>query len=891
MKKLYIFGLTVAILGFSLKGFSQISQGGVPLSFQNTQFITGQVPIKVMTAVDVQQLLAQDSANDLNKDIPWRFGWNIYVSYDLTTSGVWDVLPNGGRLWRLGIKCPGALSINLTFDDYHLPPGATFFEYNADRTQVIGAFTDFNNRDDSVFATTLVKGEEIIMEYYEPKGTAFQGRVHLNRVTHGYRDAFTYVKGFGGSGSCNNNVHCPRADGWQNQVRSACMLVSGGSGFCSGALVNNTSQDGTPYILTANHCYSSPNTWIFWFNWESPTCQNPPSSPPYNSISGATLNARNAASDFCLVKMSSTPPANFSVYYAGWNRQDTAADSGAGIHHPSGDIKKISYSSQAFASGTWSGTPADSHWQVFWSDGVTEPGSSGSPIFDQYNLLVGQLHGGPSACGASQLWDFYGKFAMSWNYGGTAATRLHDWLDPTGIAGDTLHGWDPNIVPIVHTLAATNILVTTSTLNGTVNPNGWATMYHFDYGTTTSFGDTTSSQSAGSGSSTIPVNSNITGVTQGTQYFFRLVGKASTSTYYGDTLSFTTALPSLTVTPPNQNVGTPAGITKFLVTSNVSWTVISGSSWCTVTSSGTGTDTIFASYDQNTSITPRVAQITVTGNGVPPVTVTVSQAGVPILLNITPPDTNVTNALGSTRFYVTSNTNWTVTGNSSWITFTGSGSGSDTIHVTFTENTAITPRTAMIKVHAAGIDSVSATLTQAGAPLQLNVTPLNKDVTSPLGSTNYTVTSNTNWTVATDASWCTVTQGGSGNGTIVADYTENKTAQARIASISVTVTGLPVQTVTLTQAKAPNGISGQEDAGLKIIPNPTKGLFRIVPAAGTTGILDLQVIDMNGRCILKKQFSGEKEYEADLSSAEAGTYQLIIKTEQAMTVKKLVIVK
>ena len=891
MKRVYIFSLAISLLLMSLTGLSQVSKGGLPLSFQNSQFLTTQVPVEVMTGVDVQQLLAQDSVNDNNKDIPWRFGWNLYVSYDMANSGVWDVLPNGGRLWRLAIKCPGALSINLTFDNYRLPPGATFFEYNADRSQVIGAFTDFNNREDSAFATTLVKGEEIIMEYYEPKGSAFKGQVHLNRVTHGYRDAFTYAKSFGSSGSCNNNVHCPEAANWQNQVRSACMLVTGGSGFCSGSLVNNTSQDGTPYILTANHCYSSPATWIFWFNWESPTCPNPPSSPPYNSISGAILNARNAASDFCLVQMSSIPPANYAVYYAGWNKQDTAADSGACIHHPSGDIKKISYSNQQFVSASWSGTPADSHWQVFWSDGVTEPGSSGSPIFDQYNLVVGQLHGGPSACGASQLWDFYGKFAMSWNYGGTAATRLRDWLDPAGIAGDTLHGWDPNIVPVVHTLAATNVSVSTSTLNGTINPNGWPVMYHFDYGTTTSFGDTTSSQSAGSGSSTIPVNANISGLSQGTQYFFRLVGKTSSATYYGDTLNFTTILPSLTVTPPNQNVGTPSGVTKVLVTSNVSWTVTSGSSWCTVTNSGTGTDTIFAVYEDNTTIIPRVAQITVSGNGVSPVTVTVSQAGVPIILTVTPPDTNVVNTSGNTRFYVTSNTNWSVTGNSTWIIFTSFGSGSDTIHVAFTENSEITPRTARITVHAAGVDSVSATLTQAGAPLQMNVTPKNTDVTYPLGSTSFSVTSNTSWTVATDASWCTVTPGGTGNGTIAADYTENKTSLARVANITVTVTGLPVQTVTVTQAKAPNGIAGQEDSGWNIIPNPTKGIFRIVPANLAIRILDIRVIDMNGRSVFNKQFSGEKEYDADLSSAEAGTYQVIIKTEQDVIVKKLIIIK
>jgi len=185
------------------------------------------------------------------------------------------------------------------------------------------------------------------MEYYEPKICPFLGQIRLNRVTHGYRDSFRHIRylGFGDSDSCNNNVHCPKAANWQNQIRSVCMILVGGNAWCSGALVNNTSLDGTPYILTAQHCYNDPSTWIFWFNWESPSCENPTVPPAYNSISGATLKAMNSLSDFCLLQLSSVPPADFGVYYSGWNRNDVAATSAAGIHHPEGDIKKISYSS------------------------------------------------------------------------------------------------------------------------------------------------------------------------------------------------------------------------------------------------------------------------------------------------------------------------------------------------------------------------------------------------------------------------------------------------------------------------------------------------------------------------------------------------------------------
>jgi len=891
MKKVHLVLLGISFSLFSLTGFSQLSKGGLPLSFQNPKALTAGVPVEIMPLVNVISLIAEDSVNDQYKDIPWRFGENIPVNYGPGNSGRWDNLPNGDRVWRLGIKCHGAYTINLTFDNYRLPPGATLFVYNIDKTDVIGAFTDMNNRDDSVFATTLVKGSEIVIEYFEPASVSFPGQLHLNRVTHGYRDALGYVKSFGSSGSCNNNVHCPEAADWQNQVRSACMLVTGGNGFCSGSLVNNTSQNGIPYILTANHCYSNPANWVFWFNWESSTCPNPSSSPAYNSISGATLRARYSDSDFCLVEMSSTPPPGFNVYYAGWSKIDTAATSGVGVHHPSGDIKKISYSLSPYAQGTWSGTPPNSHWQVFWNDGVTEGGSSGSPIFDQNHRLVGQLHGGPSSCTSSQKWDFYGKFSMSWDHGTTPATRLKEWLDPTNLGIDTINGFDPNIVPVVHTLPANALTVTSATLNGTVNPNGYLTNYHFDWGTTSAFGDSTAPQSAGSGSATVPVNATVPGLSAGTEYFFRLVGNTASEIYIGDTLSFITLAPALNVSPPIQNVGTPAGVTNFIVTSNINWTVTSGSGWCTVTPSGTGNDTIFATFTENTAISPRTAIITVSGPGVASQTVNVTQEGVPVSLNVTPPNRDVSHLPGETTFIVTSNTAWTVTGNAGWISLTPSGTGNDTIHVTVNENTAITARIATITVSAAGTGSVDVSVTQEAAPVLLTVTPLSQNVSFLSGDTTFSVTSNTGWTVSSDAAWCTVTPSGTGNGTIVANYLENATSQSRTATISVTVSTLPVQMVTLNQGNAPNSIGYMRNNDIQVLPNPTKGRFSIIPADGELSDMEVKVFDMDGRMILKQVYRGGSRYEADLSSSAAGSYEVVIRTGKGLTVRKLVIIK
>ena len=432
---------------------AQLSQGGTPYSFNHSD-AKSDIEIKTMPAFDLEALRAQDAINDQSKG-PFRFGFNHYVNLNLANSGTWSTLSNGDRLWQLGIKCSNAQSINLAFDDFFMPQGADLFIYNSSKDFVIGAFTSVNNQDDKAFATDLVPGEELILEYREPAAVINQGKINIFRVTHGYRGITEYLKSFGNSGACQVNVNCPTGVAWQNEKHSVVCLVSGGSEFCTGALINDVPQDGKPYILTANHCGSSGfNTWVFRFNWEASGCTNPGSSPSTTqSLTGGVQRAASANSDFSLVEITGglsggTIPASFGPYFSGWSNVNTAATAATCIHHPSGDIKKISVANNSCISATWSGTSANSHWQVGqWTTACTEPGSSGSPLYDQNHRIVGQLHGGPSACGqsAANMNDVYGKFAVSWLGGGTNATQLKHWLDPnsTNTTG-TLDGYNPN---------------------------------------------------------------------------------------------------------------------------------------------------------------------------------------------------------------------------------------------------------------------------------------------------------------------------------------------------------------------------------------------------------------------------------------------------------------
>jgi len=458
MKKKLFFGICtfVTILSANIAS-AQLSEGGKPLSFDKHFQAGKSIKFENMPSFDIAAMLAEDAINDQSKG-PFRFGYNHMVNYNLANSGLWTTLANGDRVWQLGLKSNGALSLNLAFDDFYIPDGAKLFVYTADKKFIIGAFTKQNNDESKKFATDLIPGDAVVIEYDEPANVVNQGSLNLFRVTHGYRGVKDYAeKSFGQAGSCQVNVNCPLGANWQNEKRGVVCLVVGGSEFCSGSLVNDVPQDSKPYVLTANHCSTSNDfaTWVFRFNWEAPGCTNPGTNPSTaQSLNTSTLRARSAGSDFCLVEITGglsggTVSSAYTPYFNGWSNVNTPATSVIAIHHPSGDIKKISEATNAVSTASF-GSPTADTWQVGqWTTACTEPGSSGSPLFDQNHRIVGQLFGGPSACNAipTDMHDNYGKFATSWLGGGTSSTQLKVWLDPANTGDTTLDGYDPYATP------------------------------------------------------------------------------------------------------------------------------------------------------------------------------------------------------------------------------------------------------------------------------------------------------------------------------------------------------------------------------------------------------------------------------------------------------------
>lgn len=385
-------------------------------------------PVELALIDDSQwaRIDAEDAERaDLDKVI--RYGFWRAIGVDALTAGEWIEIADVGYLWIADVIAPDAVGLRLHFVDVDLPEGARLYVYSPDVPEKLWGPYEGRGLAAGEIWTPTTFGPTARIEYFVPivhaKGDltasplgepAFpepltQPAFQLEGCQHVYRDPVAIE--IEAVGTCHNSIACFST--WANVGRACAGIgtIDQNALWCSGTMIATTSGDQTPYWLTANHCISSASTAtnaeIYWL-YQPATCGGTvPSLASVPQSAVCTRLSNSAGSDYSLLMVEGTVPDG--LFWAGWSSATvTNGTASTGIHHPDGSWKRISFANKI--SGASSG-----FIRMDWTDGPTEPGSSGSGIFrNDTQQLVGQLYGGPSSC-ANESYDDYGAFATTYS--------------------------------------------------------------------------------------------------------------------------------------------------------------------------------------------------------------------------------------------------------------------------------------------------------------------------------------------------------------------------------------------------------------------------------------------------------------------------------------------
>ena len=471
MKKILLYlGIVVLCITSSTTLYSK--------EFKSTEFteIAKNVPVHFIPTPNLEQIRKEDTER-ARKGVLYRMGVASTVNLNTVNAGAWTTLSSGEKKWQLIIQNPGAEALSFIFKTFKLSEGSMFWVQNKAGEKVSKVLTNEDALEDFQQNIALCYGDELVLTLIDQPNTV-RSELNLERVFFNYRSTGNLVSKnkINESAACEVNVNCTEGNDFKDEKRGVALvyIIEGQSaGYCSGSLVNNLAQDCKPLFLTALHCGVSTTAgdmalWKFYFNYEAVDCTNPTSVGTLFShyingcvrLADAADNGGDTGSDFLLLQLGTLANQvatinalrsnSINAYWNGWDANTTAnTGGGVGIHHPSGDIKKISTYTVTPTSASFGGKVQNTHWDLTWAGtanghGITEEGSSGSPLF-AYNggssRIIGTLTGGATYCNALNEHDQYGKVSYHWqSNGATSNKRLATYLDPANTGIKVLNG-------------------------------------------------------------------------------------------------------------------------------------------------------------------------------------------------------------------------------------------------------------------------------------------------------------------------------------------------------------------------------------------------------------------------------------------------------------------